>query len=154
MYVGMHVHTSLESIRESVSIVLSVSFLEITHISQLQSLIELTSTLGNSKLEDVYAAIATNIGAQGASVYAEATTELLAAGLDPTMYIVPTRYYQRRQRELARMEPERLAAMREQELHQIEIQRQQLELRKTEAAVRLAELTVHTREQEAANAQS
>jgi hypothetical protein len=148
MYVGMHVHTSLESIRESVSIVLSVSFLEITHI------IELTSTLGNSKLEDVYAAIATNIGAQGASVYAEATTELLAAGLDPTMYIVPTRYYQRRQRELARMEPERLAAMREQELHQIEIQRQQLELRKTEAAVRLAELTVHTREQEAANAQS
>jgi hypothetical protein len=118
-------------------------------LSDLQSLLELTSSIGNSKLDEIYSAISTQIGAQGASVYAEATTELLAAGIDPTMYIAPTRYYQRRQRELARMEPERLAALREQELHEIEIQRMKLDLRQKEAATRLAELTVATREQEA-----
>ena len=107
--------------------------------SDLESLIALTSSLDNGKLNEVYSSVATHIASQGAAKAAQAITELQSIGVDPTMYIPPTEFYQRRQRELLRMEPERLAAQQQQDRHDVAMERERLELRKLAAEVELAE---------------
>ncbi len=75
--------------------------------SELESLLSLASSVDTSKFEEIYGAVATHIGAQGASKLAEAVIELKSIGVDPDMYISPSKAYVRRQRELDRMAPEK-----------------------------------------------
>lgn len=106
--------------------------------SDLESLLALTSALDSGKLEEVYASVATHIGAQGATKVSEAVVELHAIGVDPSMYIAPTRYHQRRQRELSRMSAEEFKLQAAKDLHDVELRRQIAEVERLEAGTALA----------------
>ena len=112
-------------------------------LSDIQSLVTVVDALGNDKLDEVYGSLATHISAQGAAKISEAVIELQAIGLDPTMFIAPSKSYIRRQREMSRMEPEaarqRQQLEHEHALHQIELAKQQLQLRQLEAETKLME---------------
>lgn len=113
-----------------------------SQFSDLESLIALTSSMDSGKLEEIYASVATHIGAQGAAKIAEAISELTSIGVDPSMYVAPSRAYQRRQRELDRMAPEKAQQMREQQQHDLDIAKQVEALRTEKLANDLAEVTV------------
>ena len=110
--------------------------------ADLESLIALTASMDSGKLEEVYASVATHISAQGAAKIAEAVTELTSIGVDPSMYIAPSRAWTRRQRELDRLAPEKLAQLQQRQLHDLEIGRQTDALARSQAATALAQLAV------------